>query len=122
MSLRAFRREGPMEKLALGKPLEISGFETVMEGADMRALVLTLAAGETVPWHYHSEITDLVYCLSGPMIVETRAPRGIHELASGERYAVPPKTAHFIHGKAGGPCRYLLLQGVGVYDNMPVGG
>src|SRR5262249_7178954 len=32
------------------------------------------------------------------------------------------KTAHCVHGKDGGPCRYMLVQGVGVYDFMPVGG
>ena len=57
------------------RTLEVSGFDVVMEGADMRALVLTLAAGECVPWHYHSNISDRFFCLNGPMIVETRAPR-----------------------------------------------
>src|SRR5215831_13988633 len=110
-----------MEKRALGKPLEVSGFETVMEGADMRALVLTLAAGECVPWHYHSDTMDRFFCLSGPMVVETRAPRAAHELQSGDGCTVSPKTAHYVHGKNDGPCRFLLLQGVGVYDNIPVG-
>lgn len=111
-----------MEQGKRGMELKIAGFETVMEGADMRASILTLAAGECVPWHYHSEITDRFFCLDGPMVVETRAPRARHELASGDTCAVPPKTAHYVHGKDGGPCRFLLLQGVGVYDNVPVGG
>jgi len=32
------------------------------------------------------------------------------------------KTAHYVHGKDDGPCRFLLLQGVGIYDNVAVGG
>jgi len=44
------------------------------------------------------------------------------ELRAGDSYVVPPKTAHYIHGKNDGPCRFLLLQGVGVYDNIPVDG
>jgi quercetin dioxygenase-like cupin family protein len=110
-----------MEKRPRLRELRIAGFETVMEGADMRALVLTLAAGECVPWHYHSEITDIFFCLDGPMIVETRAPRASKELEAGDRYAVPAKTAHHVHCKDDGPCRFLLLQGVGVYDNVPAG-
>ena len=47
-----------MKETARGIVLNIAGRETVMEGADMRAQVLTLAAGDTVPWHYHSTITD----------------------------------------------------------------
>src|SRR6476646_10196150 len=49
----------------------IAGREVVMEGQDMRAVVLTLAAGQSIPWHYHSDITDSFVCLEGPMVVET---------------------------------------------------
>ena len=111
-----------MKKQTRGTQLQIAGYETAMEGADMRALVLTLAAGESVQWHYHSEITDIFFCLNGPMVVETRAPRAVNELETGESCAVLPKTAHRVYGKDNGPCRYLVLQGVGMYDNIPVGG
>jgi len=111
-----------MQKRRQGPPLSVTGLETVMEGADMRALLLTLAPGECVPWHYHSDTMDQFFCLVGPMIVETRAPRAEYELQSGESCTVPPKTAHYVHGKDNGPCRFLLLQGVGAYDNIPVGG
>ena len=43
-------------------------------------------------------------------------PASINELKTGESCAVPPKTAHYVHGKDDGPCRFLVLQGVGVYD------
>jgi quercetin dioxygenase-like cupin family protein len=111
-----------MEKRTNGTELKISGYDTLMEGADMRALELTLAAGECVPWHWHSEITDRFFCLNGPMVVETRAPHAVNELQTGESYTVPPKIAHYVHGKNNGPCRFLVLQGVGVYDRNPVGG
>jgi len=111
-----------MENRSQRPTLEVSGFDTVMEGADMRALVLTLATGECVPWHYHSEITDRFFCLKGPMVVETRAPRAVNELTAGDSCVVPPKTAHYVHGKDDGPCRFLVLQGVGIYDNVKVGG
>ncbi len=111
-----------MQRRAQGIELHIAGYETVMEGSDMRALVLTLAAGQFVPWHYHSDIADRFFCLQGPMVVETRAPRALHELEAGDSCTVAPKTAHTVHGKDGGPCRFLILQGVGVYDNIAVGG
>jgi quercetin dioxygenase-like cupin family protein len=111
-----------MEKRTHGTRREVLRYDTVMEGADMRALVLTLAAGECVPWHYHSDTTDRFFCLSGPMVVETRAPRAVNKLETGESCTVPPKTAHYVHGKDNGPCRFLVLQRVGIYDNVPVGG
>ena len=36
-----------------------------------------LAAGQCVPWHYHTEISDSFVCLEGPMVVETRAERDV---------------------------------------------
>jgi quercetin dioxygenase-like cupin family protein len=100
----------------------ISGRETVMEGADMRAVVLTLDHGQCIPWHYHSTITDAFVCLKGPMVVETRAPRMTHVLKPGERCSVPPMTAHYVHGQNDGACEFLILQGAGEYDNILVGG
>ena len=64
---------------------EIAGSEVVSEGADMRVSVLTLAAGQCVPWHYHNEISDSFVCLEGPMVVETRAPR--HEYLGSDHCA-----------------------------------
>jgi mannose-6-phosphate isomerase-like protein (cupin superfamily) len=101
---------------------EIANRETVAEGADLRVQVLTLATGQCVPWHYHSEITDSFVCLEGAMVVTTRAPRHIYRLEPGQRCAVSPKTAHHVEGEGGGPCKFLIIQGVGIYDFIPVGG
>lgn len=101
---------------------EIAGSELVAEGADLRVQVLTLAPGQCIPWHYHSEVTDHFVCLEGPMIVATRAPRTQHCLTPGERCTVPARTAHTVEGEAAGPCKFLIVQGVGVYDFVPVGG
>ena len=100
---------------------EIAGHEVVAEGADLRVSVLTLAAGQEVPWHYHSEIGDSFVCLEGPMLVETRAPRNAYRLDPGQRCTVPAKTAHRVSGESGGPCKFLIVQGVGIYDFVPVG-
>ena len=31
-------------------------------------------------------------------------------------------TAHYVHGLNDGAFKFLIIQGVGVYDNLPVGG
>ena len=100
---------------------EIRNRETVMEGEDMRVRVLTLDEGQCIPWHYHSEITDSFVCLEGPMVIEPRAPRAEYVLGPGERCEVPPKVAHYVHGLDDGPFKFLIVQGVGVYDNIAVG-
>ena len=86
-----------------------------------RSQVLTLDRGQCVPWHYHSAVTDSFVCLEGPMVVTTRAPRHTYRLEPGQRCAVPPKTAHHVQGVDAGPCKLLIVQGVGVYDFIPVG-
>ena len=63
-------REMTMRQDQISMTLDIAGYETAMEGEDMRAVVLTLDRGQTVPWHYHSTITDSFICLKGPMVVE----------------------------------------------------
>jgi quercetin dioxygenase-like cupin family protein len=112
---------GVVKERTRGK-FAVSGREIIAEGTDVRVSILTLAAGESIPWHYHSEITDHMVCMEGTTIVETRAPRATHVLKPGERCTIAPKIAHYVHGKNDGPCRYLVVQGVGVYDWMPVGG
>jgi quercetin dioxygenase-like cupin family protein len=95
--------------------------EIVAETADLRMVVLTLGPGQEVPWHWHSSVSDNLICLEGPMVVETRAPSQRFELAAGGRCVVPPRRAHRVSGKNGGPCKFAILQGIGPYDFNPVG-
>lgn len=92
----------------------------IAETPELRVQILTLAAGEEVPWHYHTGITDSFVCLDGPMLVETRAPRKDHLLAAGESCEVHARTAHRVSGEGGGACRFLIVQGVGIYDFVPI--
>ena len=102
-------------------PYTIAHREIVAEIPGLRVQNLTLAEGESVPWHYHNTVTDIFVCLEGTLVVETRAPRARHEMGPGENCVVPPKTAHLVTGKDGG-CRFTIVQGVGEHDFMPVGG
>ncbi len=101
---------------------EITGRELVSEADGLRVQILTLGPGEKVPWHCHSVVSDIFICLEGTTVIETRAPRARHELAPGAHCVVPPKTAHEVTGKDGAGCRFNIIQGVGEYDYIPVGG
>ncbi len=96
----------------------IAGRETVAEGTDLRVRILTLAPGESIPWRYHSEITDDFVGMDGVTVVETQAPATTYVLKPGQRCTVGPKTRHHVHGLEGAGCRFLVIQGVGVYDWM----
>lgn len=103
------------------RPYTVEASEMVAETAELRMIVLTLASGQEVPWHWHSEVADHMICLEGPMVVETRAPRETIELAAGQRCTVPPRRAHRVSGKEGGRCKFAILQGIGHYDFNLIG-
>ena len=93
----------------------------VAETPDLRVLRITLAPDEVIPWHFHSNIIDTFFCIEGAVQIETRAPRNTHGLTPGEQCAVPPKTAHIVSNTSDQRCRFVLVQGVGAYDFIPVG-
>jgi mannose-6-phosphate isomerase-like protein (cupin superfamily) len=113
-------RKNLMEVLSY-KRAEIADRELVMEGKDMRVQVLTLGKNDSIPWHYHSEITDSFVCLEGTLVVDTKAPTTSYVLKAGDRCEVPPMVAHYVHGENMQAAKFMILQGVGVYDNIPVG-
>jgi quercetin dioxygenase-like cupin family protein len=93
-----------------------------MIGSDVQARLFTLAPGETIPWHFHSAVTDWYFVLEGALSIETRAPADHRELTVGESYHIAPKTAHLIANQSDTDTRFLLVQGVGPYDFLRVGG
>ncbi len=108
--------------MAEARSYEVEHREVVAETPDLRVVILTLAPGQAVPWHYHSNVSDTFFCLEGPMVVHTQGGRKQAELAPGERHDVPPRTAHRVTGKDDGRCRFAIVQGVGTYDFVPVEG
>jgi len=96
--------------------------EVLAEVAELRAVRITLAPDDFVPWHWHSAVEDRFVCLEGALKVETRAPRETYFLAPGQTCLVPAKRAHKASNNGDALCRFLVIQGVGVYDFNPVGG
>jgi len=97
-------------------PYTIAGRVLVAELSGVRVQVLTLESVETIPWHYHSSVFDIFVCLKGTTIVETKAPRGRHELTPGEHCTVLPMTAHQASCPEGTKCQFVIVQGVGEHD------
>jgi quercetin dioxygenase-like cupin family protein len=108
--------------MAQGQGYTVKSIEPIAVGSDVQARLFTLAPGETIPWHFHSEVTDWYFVLEGALSIETRAPAARREFAIGEAYQIAPKTAHLISNCSTGDTRFLLVQGVGAYDFLKVGG
>lgn len=56
------------------------------------------------------------------MRVLTREPDASHTLHPGETLAVPPNTPHFVEPSEEPGCQFMVVQGVGDYDYIPVDG
>lgn len=106
----------PAQMQAGGAAYTIKHVETVVTGKDVRARLFTLAPGEVIPWHRHSEITDHFFVLGGKLTVETRSPDGHLILDVGERYQVLPGHVHQTANRGTTDCRFLIVQGAGRYD------
>ena len=92
----------------------------IAKGSDVGVQERTLEPGQTIPWHYHTIITDTTYCLGGTVQIEMLDPPERVLLAVGESYAVPTNRPHKITPHGERACRFLLVQGVGKYDRHPV--
>ena len=99
---------------------QIEGRELIAQTGGLRVQVLTIGPGQCVPWHFHTKITDTFFCLEGPMVIETRDPGATLELGPGDRASVPPSRAHTVFAADGGRCKFVLVQGVGEYDYIPL--
>ncbi len=87
----------------------------LVQTADVRIVEYTLQPGDGNPWHYHSEVSDRVYCLEGLIGVNLRqAPQLV--LRPGECHEIPPRTVHYVCNAGTGTSRYLLIQAQGKYD------
>jgi quercetin dioxygenase-like cupin family protein len=94
----------------------IKSIEVIAAGTDVLVRLFTLAPGDEIPWHYHSQVTDWYFGLEGRIEIETRAPRSEFTLVPSARYSILPKTAHRLVNESAVDGRFLLVQGIGRHD------
>jgi quercetin dioxygenase-like cupin family protein len=95
---------------------QVKRVEPIMVGSDMQARLFTLAPGDTIPWHRHSECADCYFVLEGALTIMTRKFEREKTLQVGAKYRIAPGTPHLISNRSAADCRFLLLQGVGKRD------
>ena len=81
---------------------------------------IQIGTKQKVPWHYHNNIQDTFYVLRGRIRVFLRDPKKDVRLGPGESYAVPPKRPHLVVNDGEGSATFLVLQGIGTYDFVPL--
>ena len=81
---------------------------------------LQISPKQKVPWHYHNNVQDTFYVLQGSIRVFLRDPKEEVRLAVGESYTVKPRRPHLVVNGGETSATFLVLQGIGEYDFVPL--
>ena len=81
---------------------------------------LQISPKQKVPWHYHSNIQDTFYVLEGGIRIFLREPKEEVRLGPGDTYTVKPRRPHLVVNGGDTSATFLVLQGVGEYDFVPL--
>src|SRR5215475_6031390 len=85
-----------------------------------RITELQISATQKVPWHCHSNIQDTFYVLDGQLRLFLREPKEEVRLGPGETYSVRPRRPHLVANGGAASATFLVLQGIGEYDYVPL--
>jgi mannose-6-phosphate isomerase-like protein (cupin superfamily) len=81
---------------------------------------LQISPTQQVPWHFHTNTQDTFYVLEGELRLFLRDPKEEVRLKPGETYAVRPRRAHLVTNPGQRSAVFLVLQGIGEYDYVPL--
>jgi quercetin dioxygenase-like cupin family protein len=90
------------------------------ERPGFRISELQISPTQQVPWHYHSNVQDVFYVIEGQLRLFLREPKEEVRLGPGDTYSVRPCRPHLVINAGGGSATFLLLQGIGEYDFVPL--
>ena len=81
---------------------------------------LQISPTQQVPWHCHSHIRDTFYVLAGSIQIFLREPKEEVRMEVGDTYTVEPRRPHLVINGGERSSTFLILQGVGEYDYVPL--
>ncbi|HEX5814176.1 MAG TPA: cupin domain-containing protein [Methylomirabilota bacterium] len=90
------------------------------ERPGFRISELQISPAQQVPWHLHTTVQDTFYVLEGALRLFLRDPKEEVRLQPGETYAVRPGRPHLVTNPGPGSATFLVLQGIGEYDYVPL--
>jgi quercetin dioxygenase-like cupin family protein len=120
---------------SLGGTPEQDGMEAMKDGSHLyevqrrtehaarpgfRITELQISSTQKVPWHYHSNVQDTFYVIEGHLRLFVRNPKEEIRLGPGDTYSVQPRRPHLVTNAGDTPATFLVLQGIGDYDFVPL--
>jgi len=82
---------------------------------------LQISRTQQVPWHYHTNIQDTFYVIEGCLRLFLRDPKEEVRLGPGDTFSVRPRRPHLVANGGDVSATFLVLQGIGEYDFVPLG-
>lgn len=90
------------------------------ERPGFRISEIELSKKQQVPWHYHNHVQDTFYVLAGEMRLFLQNPKQEVRLKPGETFSAAARRPHLVTNGGALPMRFLVLQGIGEYDYVPL--
>jgi quercetin dioxygenase-like cupin family protein len=90
------------------------------ERPGFRISELQLSLTQRVPWHHHTNVQDTFYVIEGRIRLFLREPKEDVTLERGEVYSAPPGRPHLVTNAGDASATFLVLQGIGEYDYVPL--
>ena len=81
---------------------------------------LQLSPTQKVPWHFHNNIDDTFYVIEGRVRLFLKDPPEEIRLGPGDSYRVKARRPHLVANGGDSSTTFLVLQGVGEYDYVPM--
>ena len=88
--------------------------------AGFRITELQISTTQKVPWHLHSNVQDTFYVIEGQLRLFLREPKEEVRLGPGDTYSVKPRRPHLVTNGGERSATFLVLQGIGEYDFVPL--
>jgi quercetin dioxygenase-like cupin family protein len=85
-----------------------------------RITELQISSTQKVPWHFHTNVQDTFYVISGQLRLFLRDPKEEVRLNPGDTYSVKARRPHLVTNGGEGSATFLVLQGIGNYDYVPL--
>ena len=90
--------------------------EVIAKTDNVRVRIMTLKPRELADWHYHTQVTDNIFCLEGKILVHMQVPDEEILLTPGKRVRIEPGRNHQLENLNDKGASFLLVQGIGKYD------
>jgi quercetin dioxygenase-like cupin family protein len=115
------RTEADMQSFPDGSHLyEVERRAEHAQRPGFRITELQISPTQKVPWHYHSNVQDTFYVIEGQLRLFLRDPKEEVRLGPGDTYSVRARRPHLVANGGEAAATFLVLQGIGEYDFVPL--